>query len=130
MPFMIPEYANEAFLVGETSYGERVAAPFSAFCSLRSNDCAYAAKHDTDVQAKVIEGFVRDCNLVADTVEIVHGKHWCRLSAPGYMDATDWDGPYPSQKAAENAVSETYDVDPDTGEDLDDGNSTSQRQPE
>lgn len=45
-----------------------------------------------------------------------------RLSAPGYLDCTDWDGPYPTAEEALDAVKETYDVDDngdDAGEDWD-----------
>jgi len=34
-----------------------------------------------------------------------------RLSAPGYMDATDWQGPFDRPWKALRAVCETYDVD-------------------
>ncbi len=43
---------------------------------------------------------------------------WCRLSASGYLDCTDWSGPYPTEGAARNAIEDTYDVDCETGEDL------------
>ena len=29
-----------------------------------------------------------------------HSGWYARLSAPGYMDRTDWDGPYPTRDAA------------------------------
>lgn len=46
-------------------------------------------------------------------------KGWfARLSAPGYMDATDWQGPYKTEKAALDAVKDLYEVD-DYGDDLD-----------
>lgn len=42
-----------------------------------------------------------------------------RLSAPGYLDATHWDGPYRSADEALDAVKEFYEVD-DNGDDLPD----------
>lgn len=46
-------------------------------------------------------------------------KGWfARLSANGYMDCTDWGGPFSSEEAARDYISDTYDVDPDTGEEL------------
>ncbi len=39
-------------------------------------------------------------------------KGWfARLSASGYMDATDWQGPYKTEKAALDAVKDHYEVD-------------------
>lgn len=45
---------------------------------------------------------------------------WCRLSAPGYLDCTDWTGPFASEEEARAHLRDTYEVDPDTGDDLDD----------
>ena len=36
---------------------------------------------------------------------------YARLSAPGYMDATDWTGPFATEEAALEAVQELYEVD-------------------
>lgn len=47
-------------------------------------------------------------------------KGWfARLSAPGYMDATDWQGPYKTEREALDAVKSFHEVD-DEG-DFDDG---------
>jgi hypothetical protein len=43
---------------------------------------------------------------------------WARLSAPGYMDATDWVGPYETEREARRYIYETYEVHPDTGEEM------------
>ena len=43
---------------------------------------------------------------------------WSRLSAPGYMDCTDWSGPYDTRAEAKAALVDLYDVDPDTGDEL------------
>ncbi len=43
---------------------------------------------------------------------------YARLSAPGYMDATDWHGPYSSEAEALKAVCEFYEVD-ENGESAD-----------
>jgi hypothetical protein len=59
-------------------------------------------------------------NYPGEDVECVirHGW-WARLSARGYMDATDWMGPYDSEGDAMDALAEQYDVDPITGDDED-----------
>src|ERR1700682_5695147 len=41
-----------------------------------------------------------------------------RLSAPGYLDCTEWDGPHPTERAALEAVKEAYGV-KDNGDDED-----------
>ena len=45
--------------------------------------------------------------------------YFARLSAPGYLDATEWSGPFDPVEEAQNYIRDTYDVDPDTGDDLD-----------
>ena len=36
---------------------------------------------------------------------------FAHLSAPGYMDQTEWDGPYKTEKKALDAVKSTHEVD-------------------
>jgi hypothetical protein len=47
-----------------------------------------------------------------------NGPWFCRLSASGYMDATEWDGPYDTLEDAKTAIIDAWDVDPDTGDEL------------
>lgn len=55
-------------------------------------------------------------------VETFTDGWFCRLSAPGYLDCTEWEGPFASEDEARLMVQDTWGVDPDTGEDLpDDG---------
>ena len=59
------------------------------------------------------------CRTLEDgeTCEEVAG--WvCQLSANGYMDQTDWDGPFETEQEARDHIADTYDVDPDTGDEL------------
>ena len=44
---------------------------------------------------------------------------FARLSAPGYLDCTGWTGPFPSEVKAREFIRETYEVDPTTGDELD-----------
>jgi hypothetical protein len=45
-------------------------------------------------------------------------KGWyARLSAPGYLDCTEWAGPFPTLEKAKAYIADTYDVDPETGDD-------------
>jgi len=47
------------------------------------------------------------------------GWYW-RLSAPGYMDCTDWMGPERTLTDAKRALLREYEVHPDTGDELPD----------
>lgn len=58
--------------------------------------------------------------------DIEESSGWfCRLSAPGYMDATDWGGPFANKQLAMQHIENMYDVDPETGDDLDDATEAS-----
>lgn len=49
--------------------------------------------------------------------ELVTGW-FARLSAPGYLDCTEWSGPYSTEQEARDYITDQFDVDADTGEDL------------
>lgn len=68
---------------------------------------------------------MRDFRKDGDAVSITYRtkKYGARLSAPGYMDCTDWDL-FDTLEKAQAHIRDTYDVDPDTGEDLDDDDNT------
>lgn len=52
-----------------------------------------------------------------DVTGVERKEGWyARLSAPGYLDCTSWDGPYATEEEALEAVKEQYDVD-DNGDD-------------
>jgi hypothetical protein len=98
MPHMIPVYDDmECFLV-ETSHG---------------TECVPCDLTDEDSLADYLEG-------KQSPDEIVERKRgiYCRLSAPGYMDCTEWAGPFETIEEAQEHIRDMYDVDPETGEDL------------
>src|SRR5262245_31050163 len=99
MPHMIPHYLCDDFFTGDGPDGA-VSAPTELFRGI-----------DDVVLATV-------CSRV--TVEIVRRKFWSRLTAPGYLDSTDWLGPFDTFAEARAALTETYDVDAETGEDIGD----------
>ena len=54
-----------------------------------------------------------------------HGKRigvergiFARLSAPGYLDCTEWAGPFGTEDEARDYIVDTFEVDPDTGDEL------------
>ena len=100
MAFMKPYYTNEDFFVGETASGESVVCPCDVYGT--------------------VERFAQECDVDPnlDTTDRVSGKWWTRLSAPGYLDATDWNGPFDTLEQARECIESTYDVDADTGDDL------------
>jgi len=95
--FMIPQYTSEDFFCGpsEPDIGVTIYSPVEA--------------HGT------VERFASDCGADAEFVERITGKWWCRLSAPGYMDATEWNGPFDTEAEAREAIERVYEVDADTG---------------
>lgn len=92
MPFMIPEYTDEDFVLMREGLFEDLLVPAS-------------------IEADMIhDGYA--------VYERYTAKFFCRLTAPGYMDCTDWSGPYDTLAEAREAIENMYDVDATTGEDL------------
>jgi len=96
MAFMEPEYDDGAFERYESANGETFIVPAGT----------YSASDIDDM----------DISLTEHTI----GKWYYRLSASGYMDCTDWTGPFLTEEEARADLSDTYDCDPDTGDLLDD----------
>lgn len=94
MAFLLPEYANGEFAIVNDDFGE------VTWCGPREYyvPADHAANHTVSFES----GF------------------WCHLSAPGYLDQTDWAGPYATMEEARKAIVEEHEVDPDTGERLED----------
>lgn len=51
-----------------------------------------------DVESELMEG----------GLDIEHGKVYCRLSADGFLDCTEWSGPFDSLEDAAQHLMETY----------------------
>jgi len=97
MAFMIPQYEHvhqwDQWSEVYTVSGEVLIAPFGV------------------LPAEVVEE--------SEIESIRSALGWfCRLSAPGYMDCTDWSGPYETENEAREAIVEMYDVDPDSGDEI------------
>lgn len=88
MAFMVPEYKKGKFAVGEMA-GESIVVP---------------VEYKDDV-------------LWDDEPSIEDGW-FCRLSAPGFLDCTDWTGSFRGKQDAMDYIEETFEVDPETGDDL------------
>lgn len=98
MAFLKPEYSTDPFVRVTTASDESEVFPADALSDRELRD-AYGEDAE---------------------VERIEGKVWARLSAPGYLDCTIWSGPHDTLDAAKAALSAEYDVDPETGDALDD----------
>jgi hypothetical protein len=91
MAFMEPEVCEMTMVTVETSHG-RESVPLDV--------CGEAS---LDALADYIEG---EPNSEPEEEE----GYWARLSASGYMDATDWIGPYATAEEATKAICELHDI--------------------
>jgi hypothetical protein len=90
MAFLIPEYVLGDFAVGEDEFLTTMIVPWE----------------------------YRDDQEWREPPDKARGW-FSRLSAPGYMDCTEWSGPFDTIEEAQADITETWDVDPVTGECLD-----------
>ncbi|MHA2334521.1 MAG: hypothetical protein ACXAEU_21010 [Candidatus Hodarchaeales archaeon] len=98
MSFLKPEYSNELFYAITNTDGE----------------IDYFHKDAFDFDFDTLENH-RD--TIESIVEI-RDKWWHRLSASGYLDCTDWAGPFDTLQEVRDYVIEFWEMDPDTGESL------------
>ena len=96
MAFMQPEIVKADFHTGESKYGETTVAPADVYGT--------------------IEKFAAFCDLKVDTCEVIQGKYWGRYSAPGYLDCTDWHGPFDSVSACQRELHDAYGDEDETWE--------------
>lgn len=78
----------------------------------------FVSEARVDLMSDYCEGRVVDLGDGEADARFVEGW-FCRLSAPGYMDCTDWSGPFRTQVDARLYLADTYDIDPYNGEDAD-----------
>jgi len=90
MPFMVPVYDDCAFAVGTAA---------------KTNDTLIVPLAHVDP-------------FDFDEYTVVQGKWFARMSAPGYLDSTEWGGPFDTIEEARKYIKDTYDVDPYTGNEL------------
>lgn len=55
-----------------------------------------------------------------ELIEMTEEGWFCHMSAPGYLDQTEWEGPFATRAEARCHIVENFDVDPDSGEPLED----------
>ena len=90
---------GSVFMRPEVVHGEMYVLEGSGFAEELS-PCPVDVFNPTDVLCKP-----------GDSVEItLESGYWSRLQAPGYLDATGWQGPYESEEKALKELAESYDV--------------------
>ena len=120
MPFMQPQYLDDDWCEVDTCEG-LTALPVSIFGKPTGEYHAGVIYGPEDRRFPDLLGFYGDylpprpCDVYS--FQFRHGIG-CRLSAPGYMDCTEW-AVHATEEQAREHLSALYDVDPDTGEDLD-----------
>ena len=60
-----------------------------------------------------------ESNMEAAKVTLAGAGYVARLSAPGYMDCTEWEGPFDTAKEARASLAESFDLCEECGEELD-----------
>lgn len=94
MAFMEPQYRNGKFARIENRSGESRSLPLE---DVEPDDFDHRADEKV--------------------AEVEEGWFW-RISAEGFMDCTEWVGPFQSLLAAKRDCRDTHEIDPETGEDL------------
>jgi hypothetical protein len=114
---MVPEVTNETFLTVENTSGESFSFPADLVnLSFREPDNTPIDEITDETSLSVVRDY---CEGTPAKVCIIRGnKYFARLSAPGYLDATDWSGPFDTEDAARHYIAETYDVCGACGEDM------------
>lgn len=112
-PFMVPEYARgTAWSVETTSGGDIVLSDLVPTEGYVVDEWVHV---DNDPKlAERLSPYVE-----GDVQEMAVVKGWfAHLTAHGYMDQTEWAGPFKSQEEAMKYIEDTYEVDSETGEEL------------
>jgi hypothetical protein len=104
MPHMLPDIEHMTMIRVETTIGTETIPDDLVHADAAPEDC---------------QMYLEGKPLADAELERVSGW-FARLSAPGYMDCTEWSGPFESEQEAKEHIRDMYDVDPDTGEELDD----------
>jgi len=99
--FMVPEYDHGVFWEVESESGWQTLVP------------GWLVGSEPSLQDFTA---YTDCGKPASFEKI---EGWfARLSAPGYLDSTDWSGPFETEKEARKHVEDFHEVDADTGDSL------------
>jgi len=105
--FMRPDVINDTFYLIVDEHGETAYIP-AEYIDSKDAEQAMRALEDGDtfdVTGTSIEDFVMGSLIT----EMEEATGWfARLSAPGYLDATEWSGPFESEDEATEYLDEMY----------------------
>lgn len=118
MAFMIPEYIESQAYHIDGPEGVRTFFAQTPGCLM--TDAKRAEWLEFDAPAWFAELIGEDESNVWSVERDDSPKWYVRLSAPGYMDCTEWDGPHETKAEAMDALERAHDVNPETGELLSD----------
>lgn len=101
MPFMEPQAVHQACYHGETEQGDVFIVPAWLVEPGPLSGCI----------GRLGQYLPESCSgsVAPESVERREG-YYARFSAPGYLDCTEWDGPYASEKEALDELAEIHDV--------------------
>ena len=109
MSFMQPEITFETFEIFETRQGT-VCLPYA---TISMDEILKELNYETDPAHCLVDlAQAREAGIYD-----VKKGWFARLSAPGYMDATDWSGPFNSEKEAKQYLIDTYGEDDESDSD-------------
>lgn len=55
-----------------------------------------------------IRELIEQYDIEREDIEVIKGAWMARLSAPGYLDCTEWTGPFETEAEARAYLSDTY----------------------
>ena len=67
-----------------------------------------AAFHDSFMKPHVMQGKDDELTIMEAGLDLEDDGYYCRLSASGYLDCTDWSGPYATIEEAAQALLDLY----------------------
>lgn len=96
-----------------TSFMQPDVQQFAAYqidttCGIEIVPTAVVGCHGDSVSPDTLTDYLEGEPLDSDEPAEKVAGWFSRLSAPGYMDCTDWSGPYPTRDAAKAALIEMY----------------------
>lgn len=106
MPHMLPQLRYDRWIAIDGDNGLTF-VPFDIVYPTQNSKTCAPSKSDV---ADFYDG--HEIHSVA-----IRDGHGARLSAPGYMDQTDW-AVFDTAQEAQDYIRETYEIDPHTGESL------------
>ena len=125
MGFMQPVvYGPETVFVVEDIHGSSFVVPSSVedLSSNEDGNIVLAQQGDSTEDPYIVERaeqYRPESNMQAAKVEHAGVGYVARLSAPGYMDCTEWEGPFGSVEEAMASLADHFDICEECGGDLD-----------